>query len=73
MRNGTWTLNEDYGEGSEASPGFPRQPEWFRDNRDFPQILRGLFQVGFSEEEVKLIAGENWINFFEKSFSPDKN
>ena len=73
MRNGTWTFNEDYGEGSAASPGFPEQPEWFQDNRDFPQLLRGLFKVGFSEEEVKLIAAENWINFFETSFSPGKN
>ena len=73
MRNGTWTFNEDYGEGSAASPGFPEQPKWFQDNRDFPQLLRGLFKVGFSEEEVKLIAAENWINFFETSFSPGKN
>ena len=68
MRNGTWTRDTDFGEGSIAVPGFPAQPEWFRDNKDFPNILNGLRQVGFSEMDVSRIAGGNWLEFFDRSF-----
>ncbi len=68
MRNGTWTNERDYGEGSESAAGFPDQPEWFRDNRDFVNICAGLRQVGFTQNEVKRMAGLNWLEFFEHSF-----
>ena len=68
MRNGTWSNEKDYGEGSECMAGFLEQPEWFRDNRDFGKILSCLSKTGFSENEVKCIAGLNWLDFFEKSF-----
>ena len=42
MRNGTWSNERDFGEGSESLAGFPEQPEWFRDNRDFGKILSCL-------------------------------
>ena len=35
MRNGTWTKERDFGEGSAGQAGFPVQSVWFRDNRDF--------------------------------------
>ena len=70
MRNGTWTRETDYGEGSAGQAGFPDQPEWFQDNRGFPNILKGLKEVGFSETEVEAIAGKNWLRFFEQSFGP---
>ncbi len=70
MRNGTWTRETDFGEGSAAAPGFPPQPGWFRDNRDFPGILDGLRRAGFSETDVARIAGGNWLDFFDRSFSP---
>ena len=38
MRVGRWTKDVDYGEGSADQAGFPPQPEWFRDNRDFGNI-----------------------------------
>ena len=38
MRNGRWTRTVDYGEGSQGNAGFPPQPEWFRDNRDFSTL-----------------------------------
>jgi len=68
MRNGTWTRDTDFGEGSIAAPGFPSQPEWFRDNNDFHNILNGLRQIGFSEMDVARIAGGNWLEFFDRSF-----
>jgi membrane dipeptidase len=68
MRNGTWTRDTDFGEGSEVTPGFPTQPGWFCDNLCFPGILAGLCQVGFSEDDVARIAGGNWLDFFDRSF-----
>ena len=38
MRVGRWTKEIDFGEGSASSPGFPDQPQWFKDNRDFENI-----------------------------------
>ena len=72
MRNGTWTKERDFGEGSAGQAGFPVQPEWFRDNRDFKNILNSLRKTGFSEDEVAHIAGLNWLEFFEQSFDPSK-
>ena len=70
MRNGRWTKERDYGEGSAAAAGFPPQPEWFRDNRDFGRIAEGLAAAGFSPDEVAGLMGENWLSFFESSFGP---
>ncbi len=70
MRNGRWTRERDFGEGSAGQAGFPPQPEWFRDNRDFPTIAAGLAAAGFSNDEVALIMGENWLKFIASSFGP---
>ena len=73
MRNGRWSRERDYGEGSAAKAGFPMQPNWFRDNRDFSNIAQGLGNAGFSEGEVGQILGRNWLDFFERSFGPSIN
>ena len=70
MRVGRWTKEIDYGEGSAAAPGFPPQPAWFRDNRDFGQIGAGLSAKGFSEDEVAGLMGGNWHRFFAGNFTP---
>jgi microsomal dipeptidase-like Zn-dependent dipeptidase len=70
MRVGRWTKSVDYGEGSAAAPGFPPQPGWFRDNRDFPGLEDGLRRAGFSPDETAGILGENWLAFFEAGFGP---
>ena len=70
MRNGRWTRQTDFGEGSAAAPGFPAQPPWFQDNRDFPNIRRGLAEVGLDQDAVAAVMGGNWLAFFEKSFGP---
>jgi microsomal dipeptidase-like Zn-dependent dipeptidase len=72
MRNGTWTNERDFGEGSASFAGFPDQPEWFRNNSDFLNIATGLKQVGFSSEEIGFVMGKNWLNFFEASFESIK-
>jgi len=73
MRNGRWTRERDFGEGSKAAPGFPDQPAWFKDIRDFPTLREGLSQVGFQNSEANLIMGENWLRFFEHAFSQNES
>lgn len=68
MRNGRWTQTLDYGEGSVKDAGFPPQPAWFRDNRDFHNIADGLRHAGFDTDSVQRVMGGNWLDFFEKSF-----
>ena len=68
MRNGRWSNETDFGEGSASAPGFPDQPDWFKDNRDFGNLYKGLAAVGFSESEVEGIMGGNWLNFYDASF-----
>ena len=69
MRVGKWTKEIDYGEGSASNPGFPDMPSWFRDNRDWHNIIEGLKKHGFSNDEINKIKGENWLSFFRKSFN----
>ena len=64
MRNGTWTTSKNFGEGSKNKPGFPKQPDWFLDARGFSNLEVGLKKVGFSENEVNGILGNNWYNFY---------
>ncbi len=68
MRSGRWTKDVDYGEGSAANPGFPPQPAFFHDNRDFPGLARGLAAVGFDKSEIAGIMGTNWLSYFDRVF-----
>ncbi len=69
MRVGRWTKKIDYGEGSAQNAGFPPMPSWFEDNRHWGNILKGLADVGFSDDDVAKIAGENWLEFYRRSFT----
>ena len=68
MRVGRWTKTIDYGEGSASQAGFPPMPDWFRDNRDWDNVAKGLRQVGFSDQDTKKICGENWLRFYKNAF-----
>tara|TARA_B100001057_G_scaffold187764_1_gene188537 strand:- start:590 stop:1582 length:993 start_codon:yes stop_codon:yes gene_type:complete len=64
MRNGTWSKTKNYGEGSKNKPGFPKQPNWFKDARGFENLESGLKKIGFSDDETNGILGNNWFNFY---------
>ena len=64
MRKGTWSKSKNYGEGSKNKPGFPNQPDWFLDARGFINLESGLKKIGFNNEEVNGILGNNWYNFY---------
>ena len=72
MRNGRWTKEIDYGEGSADHAGFPSQPVWFENSTGYPGIAQGLVDVGFDEVEVAKICHGNWYQFFERSFGPER-
>ncbi|MGI9278364.1 MAG: dipeptidase [Endozoicomonas sp.] len=67
MRNGRWSKEMDYGEGSKSNASWPRPLSWFKDSRDFPNITSGLISRGFNNEEVAKIMGLNWLNFLEEA------
>ena len=66
MREGRWMRPQPGAENTR----FPKQPEWFRDNRDFAGLAIGLRAVGFGEGEVNRVLGINWREFMRKSFGP---
>lgn len=70
MRNGRWSRDMDYGEGSASLPGFPEQPPWFRTSADYDNIASGLTNAGFSNEDRNRIMGDNWLAFYQRSFGP---
>jgi len=67
MRNGRWSKQKDFGEGNKNNAGWPQPLPWFRDSRDFPNLTRGLQEIGFHDAEVAKIMGLNWLHFFENS------
>lgn len=68
MRTGRWSKEVDYGEGSKTDAGWPDPVPWFGSNLDFNNLASGLVNAGLSEVEVNKIMGENWLNFFKRSF-----
>jgi microsomal dipeptidase-like Zn-dependent dipeptidase len=70
MRNGRWSKQMDYGEGSQANAGWPKALPWLRDNRDFPNLIQGLRKRGFDDESVERIMGRNWVELLERAAVP---
>lgn len=78
MRNGRWSKTTDYGEagletgGSKPKDaGWPAPLEWFSDSTHYGNIAQGLAEVGFAKREVAQIMGDNWLQFFAKSFGAE--
>ena len=71
MRNGRWSKSTDPGEGNPNNLSWPPQPDWFAGSDDYGNLIEGLEQTGFSTTEVKQIMGQNWLNFFARSFGAE--
>ncbi|MGE3993454.1 membrane dipeptidase, partial [Pseudorhodoplanes sp.] len=62
-RMGTWTRT--------AQPRrVHEKPEWAKDGSagQIPNIFKGLHEVGFQDDEIRLLMGENWIRLFRANF-----
>lgn len=70
MRNGRWSKETDYGEGTAAAAGFPDMPDWFENNLHFSNIEQGLSQAGLSDTNIEGIMGGNWLRFYDENFGP---
>ncbi|SDN56108.1 dipeptidase [Vreelandella arcis] len=70
MRNGRWSKEMDYGEGSANNAGWPSPLAWLRDSRDFPNLIEGLRAKGFGEQEIARIMGGNWVSLLERTTKP---
>ena len=68
MRNGRWTKQMDYGEGSANNAAWPESLSWFKTSADFPNIVVGLQDKGFNDVEVEKIMGRNWLDFCAAGF-----
>ena len=68
MRNGRWSKVMDYGEGSADAAGFPAQPSWFEEIKDFPNIAKGLADFGFDKADIAAVMGGNWLRFYDENF-----
>lgn len=70
MRNGRWSIDKDYGEGSASNTNWPAQPTWFENNLHFGNISQGLKDFGMDDGEIAKVMGGNWLRFFKNSFGP---
>ncbi|MFO7910060.1 MAG: dipeptidase [Halomonas sp.] len=70
MRNGRWSKEMDYGEGSASNAGWPRPLAWLRDSRYFPNLIEALRAKGFAEQDVARIMGRNWVALLERTTTP---
>ncbi|MEM7293597.1 MAG: membrane dipeptidase [Pseudomonadota bacterium] len=51
---------------------FSPWPNWFQDPSYFPSVLDELSSRAFSDEQIALIAGGNWLRLFRESFVAEK-
>jgi microsomal dipeptidase-like Zn-dependent dipeptidase len=66
MRAGRWLRPNS----ALSHVSFPPQPEWFRDNRDFPRLANGLADAGFTQHDIGLVLGGNWHRFMQDALVP---
>ncbi|MFW0774771.1 dipeptidase [Paenarthrobacter nitroguajacolicus] len=63
MRQGRWTLRENYGAASASSPG-DEDPQWFTSMESFAGIADGLAGRGLNSSEVSAVMGGNWMRLY---------
>lgn len=65
-RAGRWARESPLSAPSEFSPW----PDWFQSPADLPGVIDALRRRGFSEADVRKVAGGNWLRLFGDSFGP---
>lgn len=63
LRDGRWKPREP--------AEWPQWPDWFSSSEDFPRMFEGLSAAGVSDEDLRKIAGENWLRLFDVVFKPE--
>ena len=69
-QNKWWRAGRWARESAIPIKGFSDWPAWFRNSRDFPNIIEGMQKRGFSQAEIEKIVGGNWLRFFRDGFKP---
>ena len=50
--------------GPDQGGSFELKPEKFSSYMEFPNLIKGLASRGYSEQEIKKLAGENFMRVF---------
>lgn len=51
--------------------GFSAWPQWFQSPASFPALLAHMEKRGFAPDDIRKIAGANWLRLFGESFGPE--
>ncbi len=70
MRNGRWTKGGTVTPGL-GKPVLPPLLSWFKGNLDWDGIEAALLRRGFSAADTGKIMGNNWYDYFRRSFTPE--
>lgn len=68
IRSGRWSHERQLGPATKGQEGWLPWPEFFGSPAEFPALLDGLRDVGFDEDEVAKISGDNWMRVFGEVF-----
>lgn len=68
MRQGRWARETQYGAGSKTNSGPQPKLDWFGTPADYPNAEACLRNRGFNETEVAKIMGQNWLDFYRRTF-----
>ena len=65
-RAGRWARESPLTIPNQFSPW----PDWFQTPEDFTKLLEALSGRSFTDQDIELIAGGNWLRLFRESFVP---
>ena len=68
MRSGTWRFAKELDDESSELVVWPDYPTWFQHAGDIRNVHDGLRKAGFTQDELNLIMGGNWFQFFRYGF-----
>lgn len=66
LRNGRYRRSVP----DDPAPSWPSWPSWFQGPADYPNLIEGLIEVGFGDEELAAVLGGNWLHLFDEVLTP---